>query len=109
MSEEFDFELVRDGERLTLAGALTIQGAQALHGQLRALLEDAEPPVRLDLGGVTEIDTAGLQLLLMARRTAAARRRPFSLSAVSPVVRTVLELCRWGELPSASAAREAAL
>ena len=100
MSAEFEFELSRSGASLQLAGALTIQGAQALLAQLRALLEEADPPGRLDLAGVTEIDTAGLQLLLVARRTAAARRRPLCVSAVSPVARAVLELCRWGELPT---------
>jgi anti-sigma B factor antagonist len=99
MSSDYEFELTRSADTLKLSGALTIPGAQALLGQLRPLLEEAEPPTRLDLDGVTEIDTAGLQLLLIARRTAAARRRPLTLSAVSPVVRSVLELCRWGELP----------
>lgn len=102
MSAEFDFELSRSGDCLQLAGAVNIQGAAALLAQLRALLESADPPLALDLAGVTEIDTAGLQLLLVARRTAAAGRRPLRLRAVSPVVRAVLELCRWGELPALS-------
>lgn len=99
MSGDFEFELTRSADTLKLCGALTVPGAQALLGQLRPLLEETEPATRLDLAGVTEIDTAGLQLLLLARRTAAARRRPLAISAVSPVVRSVLELCRWGELP----------
>jgi anti-sigma B factor antagonist len=107
MSTEFEFELTRNGDCLQLAGALNIQGAQALLAQLRPLLEESDPPHRLDMAGVTEIDTAGLQLLLVARRTATARRHALSIIAVSPVVRSVLELCRWGELPLAAAARAA--
>jgi len=103
VSVEFDFELTRSGDCLQLAGALNIQGAAALAAQLRPLLEGTDPPVALDLAGVTEIDTAGLQLLLVARRTAAAGRRPLRLRAVSPAVRSVLELCRWGELPAPGA------
>jgi anti-sigma B factor antagonist len=103
MDIDFEFELTRNGDCLQLAGAVNIQGAQALLAQLRPLLEESDPPLRLDLAGVTEIDTAGLQLLLVARRTAAARRRPLAIVAASPVVRSVLELCRWGALPPAAA------
>lgn len=103
MATDLEFELTRDGDRLRLAGALNIHGAQALLAQLRPLLEESDPLLKLDLAGVTEIDTAGLQLLLIARRTAAARRRALAIVAASPVVRSVLELCRWGELPPAVA------
>ena len=99
MANDFEFELTRSGDCLKVAGALNIQGAQAFLGQLRPLLEESDPPLRLDLAEVTEIDTAGLQLLLVARRTATARRRALAIVGASPVVRSVLELCRWGELP----------
>jgi anti-sigma B factor antagonist len=104
MATDFEFELIRNGDCLQLAGAVNIQGAQALLAQLRPLLEEPDPPLTLDLAAVTELDTAGLQLLLIARRTATARRRALSIVAASPAVRSVLELCRWGGLPPCGAA-----
>jgi anti-anti-sigma factor len=48
----------------------------------------------LDLSEVTEIDTAGLQLLLTARRHAANDGRELLLAEPSRTVRSALELCR---------------
>jgi anti-anti-sigma factor len=42
---------------------------------------------------VTELDTCGLQVLLMLRRAAAAQGRQLRLLAPSAVVRDVLTLC----------------
>lgn len=60
----------------------------------------------LDLSRVVEIDTAGLQLLLMARRHAGAGGRELRITNPSRAVAEVLELCRLGALiaPSQAAA-----
>jgi len=93
MSEELLCELVRGPDCLEISGAMTVHCAQALYAQWQPLLADPETPARVDMSAVTEIDTAGLQLLLLARRTARAQGRAFAIVA-SPVVRAVLELCR---------------
>lgn len=81
---------------LALSGELTVQTAAATKEALvRHLAEDKD--LALDLSGVSEIDTAGLQLLLLARREAATRAVGFSLSAVSAPVRDVLGLARLGD------------
>jgi len=43
--------------------------------------------------GVTALDTAGLQILLMLRRLASASGTPFSILRPSDAARQVLELC----------------
>jgi len=50
--------------------------------------------LEVDLAGVTEIDTAGAQLLLMARRAAQADGKDLRLSAFSPAVASLFGLLR---------------
>jgi len=82
-------------------------------GELKTrLLEElaAHPDAtRLDLSHVIELDTAGLQLLLTARRYASDAGRELSVANPSHVVTDVLELCRLQVLlaPPADAAVEA--
>jgi anti-anti-sigma factor len=57
-----------------------------------ALLVGGDGPLEIDLGAVTEIDTAGVQLLLLAQREARAVSRPFRLTGASPAVREGLAL-----------------
>ena len=77
-----------DGQVLRIDGELTIYRAQELK---QALLADPAP-VEIDLSGVTEIDTAGLQLLILAKKTALAKQRTLRLVAHSPAVIEVIEL-----------------
>lgn len=46
---------------------------------LAALSAPAEGPLRVDAAGVTEVDGAGVQLLLALRRSLAARERALQL------------------------------
>ena len=78
-------------DRLVLAGDLTIYTAAENHGRLLAHLE-ARANCDLDLSGVSEMDGAGLQLLLWAARAAEARDARFRLVARSQAVSEVLEL-----------------
>lgn len=57
-----------------------------------SLLESGTTPVILDLRGVDELDTAGLQLLLEVHR-----RRGLRLAAPSAAVTEVLQLLRLEE------------
>lgn len=73
---------------LRLEGDLTIFRAMELKPQLLAT-----PPVdEIDLSGVSELDTAGVQLLMLAKKTALAQQRDVKLVAHSPAVLEVFEL-----------------
>lgn len=71
-----------------IEGELTIFRALELK---QALLADPAP-LEIDLSGVTDIDTAGVQLLMLAKKTAQAARRELRLVAHSPAVIEVFEL-----------------
>ncbi|MFO0752226.1 MAG: STAS domain-containing protein [Thermodesulfovibrionales bacterium] len=76
---------------LCLEEDMTIFTAAALK---KALLESLEslPELVLDLSGVAEMDTAGFQLLVLARREAAAAGKGFRVAAGSPAVEAVFEV-----------------
>lgn len=53
----------------------------------------AEPPVtEIDLSGVSDLDCAGVQLLMLAKKTALAQGRDLQLVGHSPAVLEVFEL-----------------
>jgi anti-anti-sigma factor len=72
-------------------GELTIYRADELKC---ALIEPLSAGIRLvlDLSAVTEIDTCGLQLLMLAKRTAKAVQAELQLIGHSPAVIEVFEL-----------------
>lgn len=76
--------------RMALAGSMTIYEAAVQKGELLAALANA-PALELDLGGVDEADTAGLQLLLLLRREAASGGKPVRVVALSPAIVEVLD------------------
>ncbi|CAK0753556.1 phospholipid transport system transporter-binding protein [Gammaproteobacteria bacterium] len=78
--------------RLRLEGDLTIYEAAALKTPLLAALEE-EPTLEIDLSGVEELDTAGLQLLLLLKFEAQAGNRHVRFIQHSTAVREVLDLC----------------
>ena len=68
-----------------LEGELTIYRAAELRAELQeALAEGAD--VDLDLANVSEIDSAGVQLLMLSRREAIRAGREWRLTATSPAV-----------------------
>ena len=75
-------------QTLRIEGELTIYRAM----ELKPLLFAQPPVTELDLSGVTEFDSAGLQLLMLAKKMALAQGRPLALVRPSPVVTQVLEL-----------------
>jgi anti-sigma B factor antagonist len=79
---------------LALEGDLTIHHAAELKNRLLAAL--AAGTRCLDLRDVDECDSAGVQLLLAARRSAQASGRPLTLAPVSEPMREVLQ--RYGLL-----------
>jgi anti-sigma B factor antagonist len=79
------------------SAALRIEGEMSIYraAELKQILLDAlkaSPTLDVDLSGVTEFDTAGLQLLMLAKKTAQQAGGDLRLSAHSPAVVDVLEL-----------------
>lgn len=78
---------------LRIEGELTIYRAAELAGALKASLAQvpAGGQFELDLSGVTEMDSAGVQLLISARRSADETGRVLRLAGRSPAVAEVLD------------------
>lgn len=77
--------------RLRITGELTIYQAAAAKAELLKAMDSGRLR-EIDLGAVTELDTAGLQLLLLAKRTAAERGEALQLVNHSEPVLDVLTL-----------------
>jgi len=77
---------------------LRIQGELSIYraAELKQVLLDDPAPTEVDLSGVTEIDTAGVQLLMLAKRTAQAHQRELRLVAHSAAVSEAFELLNLG-------------
>jgi anti-sigma B factor antagonist len=85
--------------RLDLDGELTVSTAAETHQRVLAFLAEA-PDLELGLSGVTEVDTAGMQLLLFARQEADRRRVSLAFDAPSPAVLHVLAIAHVDLAPS---------
>lgn len=79
-------------QRLNWVDNLTIYHAQEHKERLLAAL-DAGGGLELDLSQVGEIDTAGLQLLILAKQEAARKEKSMAIVAHSPAVRETLDFC----------------
>ena len=73
---------------LRIEGELTIFRAM----ELKPVMLADPLPEEIDLSGVTELDTAGMQLLMLAKRTAVEQQRELRLVGHSPAVMEVFEL-----------------
>ena len=79
---------------LHVRGEMTIYGATALKEALFAALERETQISTLDLAQVSEFDTTGMQILLMAQQACAARGVSLVLANPSEIVRETLDLVR---------------
>ena len=86
-----------DDDRLILAGELTIYTVAETLTRLRAHLGE-HSSCDLDLCGISELDGAGIQLLLWLRETARLRGIALRLIAHGSVVDEVLGLLQLGAL-----------
>jgi anti-sigma B factor antagonist len=77
--------------RLPLAGELTIYRAAELMPVLLGALDGREV-LEINLAGVTEIDTAGVQLLMLAKKAAQAQGCQLRLGGHSAAVVEVFDL-----------------
>jgi anti-sigma B factor antagonist len=81
-------------EFMLLEGELTIYAAAQQHACLMNALRQSTPPPGLDLANIKEIDTAGVQLLLMMRNALVGESGTLALSNTTPELREVLSLLR---------------
>jgi anti-sigma B factor antagonist len=84
----------KSSTKFVVEGELTIYTAAETREKFAALLQ-TEQPIEIDLSQVSEIDTAGLQLLLLARREAAAREKTLTFSDPSAAVQNCWQLCNF--------------
>lgn len=85
--------LITTNGEVRVHGELTIYRASEVAQTLFAAIRAHDGDVSLDLSAVTEFDTAGLQLVLMARRMAETNGRRLDVVQPSECVVEVLELC----------------
>lgn len=78
--------------RLAIEGEFTIFTAQELKDRFLAALEQ-EREIEVDLSQVSEMDSAGLQLMIGAKREATRQGKPLRFSGHSPAVVQILDLC----------------
>ncbi len=79
-------------QRLAIGEDMTIYNANAQKTQLLDALFATEH-LELDLSRVAEIDTAGLQLLMLVKREAVQHGKNVSISGHSAAVQQVLDFC----------------
>ena len=77
--------------RARVAGEMTIYCAAEMKGELLSCI-DRDTEVEIDLSEVSEMDTAGFQLLLLAKREAANAGKSLRLVAHSPATLEVLDI-----------------
>lgn len=80
----------KDTSTLILEGDLTIYYVAQIKDEIFADYEKLADKVALDLEGVTEIDTAGVQLLLFAKKFFAGVHRSLFIAKSNESVESVL-------------------
>lgn len=79
-----------------ISGEMNIYHANGLkQGVIEALA--SQEPLQIDLSGATELDSTGLQLLLLARREAEKSGKTFSVVNASEAAFAVIDLFSVGE------------
>jgi anti-anti-sigma factor len=78
-------------KRIAITGEFTIFNAGAVRDQLLAALEDADE-IEVDLAQAVEIDSAGLQLMVAAKREAVEKQKTLRFTCHSPAVLDALDL-----------------
>jgi len=76
--------------RMTIQRDLTIYQAETLKAELLAGMT-GQTLIELDLSQVAEIDTAGIQLLMLAKRESQQQGQTLNIVAHSPAVRELLD------------------
>jgi anti-anti-sigma factor len=82
---------INDGGQLFIEGEMTIYTVREIKHQLMQVPNSQDTAI--DLSGVTEIDTAGLQLLVLVKREARKHHSTLRLKAHSPAVIEAIDVC----------------
>jgi len=77
--------------RIAIEGEMTIYRAADLKVTVLEALRKTKV-LEIDLSGISELDTAGLQVLMLAKQTAAADQRELRLLQHSPAVMEIFEM-----------------
>jgi anti-sigma B factor antagonist len=77
--------------KMRIEGGMTIFNVIDLKRDLLDTLNDSSE-LEIDLSQVNELDTAGLQLLILTKREYAALSKSFKIISYSPEVLSVMEL-----------------
>jgi anti-sigma B factor antagonist len=80
---------------LSIVGDLNIYAAASSRQELFQALEAVEQ-LEIDLSGIEDFDSSGVQLLLLLKREAGRNRKQLEFVAHSPVVREVIDLLNLG-------------
>lgn len=88
---EFATQTLTDGaSRLILDGDMTIYSAAEIKQQLLSAMQQSAL-LELDLSHVTEMDTAGFQLLVLVKQESLRQNREIRITAHSDPVREIIE------------------
>ncbi|CAN7230270.1 lipid asymmetry maintenance protein MlaB [Duganella sp. Dugasp56] len=85
----------QDVTRIAIDGEMTIYRAADLRVVVLEALRKSRV-LEIDLAGITELDTAGLQVLMLAKQTANADKRELRLLHHSPAVVEIFEMLDLG-------------
>jgi len=77
--------------RMAITQEMTIYHAEAIKDELMHSLERSDV-IDLDLSLVTEIDTAGIQLLMLAKRECQQHGKMLNIVAHSPAVHELIDI-----------------
>jgi anti-anti-sigma factor len=95
----------KSGKRLSLAGEMTVESALQLKNRIVDAIERTAE-LTLRLSDVTAIDTAGMQLLLMARQHARQAGKRVRFEVPSQAILDLVSLYNLGELLDDTAAAD---
>ncbi|MHA4869058.1 STAS domain-containing protein [Duganella sp. PWIR1] len=84
-----------DVTRISIDGEMNIYRAADLKVTVLEALRKTRV-LEIDLSGVTELDTSGLQVLMLAKQAAAADQRELRLLQHSPAVMEIFEMLDLG-------------
>ncbi len=87
---ELQIKTSGDNYSLSVMGDLTIYQVSLVKEELQSKLADLTQSVELNLAGIEEIDTAGVQLLMMLKRNVEQGGGEVTLSSISESVEQVL-------------------
>jgi anti-sigma B factor antagonist len=79
------------GSTITLEGDLTIYTVATAKATILDDYESVIDPLTIDVKNITEIDTAGIQLLLFTKKTLSNSNKHLYLTSENPHVDSILE------------------